>query len=200
MKELDKHFLNYVGIDEAGRGCVGGSMFFVGCKLKNEYTPNDIAFAVDSKVTKKEHRKIIYERLLDKIDFFSVKTTAIEIDKNGLSLSIKNSLTKIKEHFFNENILYDGNSNYKVENIETLVKADSKVTIVSAASIIAKYLKDLECEEIDKIYPEYGFINHSGYVNHKHCDKIIEFGYSPFHRKSYNIKKLQNLEIKDNLK
>lgn len=198
LKQLDNQYRSYVGVDEAGRGTLAGSMFFVGVKLKDEKDINKISHIDDSKKTTKEKRKEQIKQIEQYVDYIIVEKTASQIDKEGLSVCIKKSLKKIKDYFKNEKIIYDGNTNYKVEGIETLVKADSKISLVSVASIIAKYNKDLDSEKMHKKYPEYGFINHSGYVNKNHVQAIIDNGWTKYHRRSYNVKKLQGLNIKEN--
>ena len=197
LKQLDEHYKDYVGCDEAGRGCIGGSLFFVGCKLKPGISLDEISFAEDSKTTSKKKRIELAKRIKDLVDYKMAYATAHEIDRDGLSLSITKCLSEIKEHFCNDKILYDGNSSFKVENIETLVKADAKVSIVAAASILAKTLKDNESQNIHLEYPEYSFDTNSGYINKKHTDAIIKYGYTKYHRKSYNVKSLQGHNIID---
>lgn len=197
MKELDLFYKDYVGVDESGRGCVGGSLFFCGCKLKEGFTVEDIAFADDSKSMNKTKREALYIEIIKYVDYNLTSFNAQEIDELGLSLCLATSLNNVKEGFPKDKILYDGNCSYKVQGIETLVKADAKVSIVSCASIIAKHFKDAEMEELHSLYPEYSFNTNNGYINKKNTDAIIKHGYTPAHRKSYNLKALDGLEIKD---
>lgn len=197
--EFDARYAGYVGIDEAGRGCAAGSLIFVGVKLRDTAKIEDINWAYDSKKTKHKQRVEMAKALKPFVEYFVVETNSNEIDKYGLSYCISRSLERIKE-FFNAPIIYDGNTSYKVSGIETLIKGDDKVSLISVASIFAKLLKDKNSEKIHSEYPEYGFDSHSGYINEHHTNMIIEHGYCPYHRKSYNIKKLQGLLIKDNIR
>jgi ribonuclease HII len=199
-KEYDKLYSGYVGVDEAGRGTAAGELIFVGVKLKDTSNISDIAWADDSKKTKHEHRVAQAKKLKPHLDYCIVKSSAYEIDKYGLSYCIKKSLQDIKEHFPDTPIIYDGNTSYKVEDIETLVKGDSKVSLIAAASIFAKLIKDMDAKKMHEDYPEYGFDGHSGYVNAKHTQAIIDHGYCKYHRKSYNIKKLLEHDIGINVK
>ena len=199
-KEYDEIYKGYVGIDESGRGTASGKLFFVGCKLKENMDISEISWVDDSKKTKHAHRVLQAKKLKPYVDYKVASATAKEIDEFGLSYCIKRCLTEIKEHFNNYKIIYDGNTSYKVEGIETIVKGDSKVTLIACASIFAKLLKDKDAMKMHEDYPEYGFDTHSGYVNQKHTQMIIEHGYCPYHRQSYNIKKLQGHIIKDNIK
>jgi ribonuclease HII len=69
-----------------------------------------------------------------------------------------------------------------------MIKADGKVAVVSAASILAKVSRDRLMSGWDKFYPAYGFAGHKGYGTKSHLDAIAKFGYSDFHRKSFVIK------------
>ena len=192
LKELDERYRGYVGVDEAGRGCCGGALIFVGVQLKDDIPLENISFAVDSKTTSKKKRIDMAKRLKPLLNIKAVTKTAKEVDEKGLSCCIVECLTEIRD-YFKDFIIYDGNCSYKVDGIETLVKADAKVSLVAAASIFAKLLKDKDSEMIHKEFPEYGFDSHSGYVNELHTNNIIKYGYCKYHRKSYNIKKLSGL-------
>jgi ribonuclease HII len=196
MKELDSIYNDgWVGIDEAGRGCSGGSLFFVGAKLKPGVDISQIAFANDSKKTSHNQRVSMAKRLRELVQVCIVQSSAERVDEIGLSKCISTSLEKIKETFGDVKYVYDGNTSYKVPDIETVVKGDAKVSLISAASIFAKLRKDVESLRIHQEYPEYGFDTHSGYINEKHTNMIIQYGYTKYHRKSYNIKKLSGLNI-----
>lgn len=189
MKEYDKKYIGYVGIDESGRGTIAGNMYFVGARLKEGFNPEDIEYAIDSKKTNKKQRAELFNKLVNNVDYCLVSSSAEDIDNKGLSACSKSSLETIIEYFKGSKFIYDGNTTYKT-SVETLVKADDKVSLVSVASIIAKYYKDLEMENLHELHPEYNFIKNSGYGTKEHIDKIREFGYTRYHRKSFNIKGL----------
>lgn len=155
--------------------------------------------ADDSKKTTHTQREEIYQDIIKGVDYHLVKVEPSKIDKDGLSKCIKEALEEIINHFPNEKYLYDGKAKFGVENpnLETLVKADALVKGVGAASIIAKVHKDRLMEEHAKTYPQYGFETNSGYGTPKHIQAIIDYGYTPIHRRSYKIKQLQDKEIKD---
>jgi ribonuclease HII len=198
LKELDTKYQDYVGIDEAGRGNLAGSLIFVGATLKEGKTIEDIAFADDSKSMSKKKREELYNEVIKIVDYEVVETYASYIDNNGLSSACSFSLTHIKNHFKELNktkILYDGKTTFKVQGIETLVKADAKVSIVAAASIIAKVEKDKRMKIWDEKYPMYDWKNNAGYGTKGHIEAIKEFGWTEQHRRSFNVKALEGLEI-----
>lgn len=89
-------------------------------------------------------------------------------------------------HIQPEHVLVDGNKlpqwNYSAEAV---VKGDSRVAAISAASILAKVTRDWEMVELDKVYPGYGFADHKGYPTKVHMDALGKLGVSPIHRTSY---------------
>jgi ribonuclease HII len=200
LKDLDIKYKDYVGIDEAGRGNLSGSLIFVGAVLKEGKTVNDIAFADDSKAISKKKREKLYEEVIKVVDYEVVEIYPKYIDEAGLSESCRFSLEHIKNYFNSRGkskILYDGKTTFKVQGIETLVKADAKVSIVAAASIIAKVEKDKRMKEWDEKYPMYDWKNNAGYGTKAHIEAIKKYGYTEQHRRSFNVKALEGLGIKE---
>ena len=168
-------------------------MVFTGVKVTG-----DVSFADDSKKLSKKQREEMVDKIKRNVQHCTVITTAQEIDENGISLSIKNSLETIIKYFGDsEDYLYDGSCKFGVvhPNLETLVKADAKVKGVGAASIIAKHTKDVIMEDHDKKYPEYDFKNNAGYATKDHIDTIKKYGLTPIHRRSFQVKSLKTEHI-----
>lgn len=176
------------GIDEAGRGCIAGSMFVCGVLAKKNEI-DMLGNICDSKKLSRINRDKIYMRVLQlKIKHFVVKSDASKIDNFGLSYCIKNSLTKIILNIKADRFIFDGNSAFGVDNLEYLIKGDTLIPQISLASIIAKSMKDKESDMLDKIYPQYGLARHKGYATKTHIENIQKFSLSPIHRKSFKIK------------
>jgi len=195
LKELDKFYENYVGIDEAGLGNVAGSLIFVGAKIKEGYDIHDIAFANDSKSMSKKKREKLYEDVIKVVDYHVVEIYPKYIDENGKEQACKTALEMIKGHFRNDSesvkFVYDGNNAHGVQGLDMLVKADAKVSIVAAASIIAKVQKDIRMKEWDEKYPEYDWVQNAGYATKAHIQAIRENGFSEIHRMTFKIKELE---------
>lgn len=172
-----------VGIDEAGRGCAAGPLVVAGVKLLK-----DIEGLNDSKKISKKNREILAKEIKENSVFKIISISNKEIDEFGISKCMTKALQNIKDFFKDEKIIFDGNTSYKVEGIETMIKADSKVKEVSAASILAKTTKDEELNNLGKKYQNFSFENHSGYLTKKHIEEIKNFGLTDIHRHSYNIK------------
>lgn len=187
------------GIDEAGRGCVGGSLFICGVAYLDELIPTLSHLKIkDSKKLSHTQREQIATELLSNqnLSYHLVKKEAQEIDERGLSLCIREALEEIMESLISKceikKFIYDGNSTFKAQAplfvpFETLIKGDTLIHQISSASILAKYAKDLECQEIHALYPQYDFLSHSGYCTAKHKELISTLGYTPFHRKSFKL-------------
>ena len=180
------------GIDEAGRGCIAGPLVVAGVVLTSKIEGLD-----DSKKLSKNQREELFEIIIKNSFYRIVFTDNKTIDKMGLSFALRNSIQKIKNRINDCDSLIDGNSNYSVEGVRWMIKADAKISEVSAASILAKVSRDRYMLKIDKKYPLYGFKEHKGYGTKKHIQMIKEFGLSKIHRKSFKIKELREPTLFD---
>ena len=175
------------GIDEAGRGCIAGSLVIAGVVLKKS-----IDGLMDSKKLTELKRERLYPIIIENSEYHIVSFSSEQIDKKGLSVCMKEALEEIKKVFHGYHIIFDGNTNFGVDNIKTMIKADDKVAEVSAGSILAKVTRDREMVKDALLYPEYGFEKHKGYGTKNHIEAIKKYGYSVLHRKSYKIKSLES--------
>ena len=176
------------GIDEAGRGPIAGDLVVAGCILKKEI--NGLA---DSKKLTAKKREELFELIIANSTYHIVKHSPQQIDEFGLSTCMRNSLKEIISNIKADKYLFDGNTTFGVADLQTMIKADMKVAEVSAASILAKVTRDRSMIEMAKLYPEYRFEKHKGYITKLHIEKIKEFGYCDIHRKSYKVKALEGL-------
>jgi ribonuclease HII len=176
------------GIDEAGRGPIAGDLVVAGVILKKE-----IKGLADSKQLSAKKREQLFDLIVENTTYHIVKHSAQLIDELGLSQCMKNSLEEIVATLHADKYLFDGNTSFGVARLETMIKADTKVAEVSAASILAKVTRDRSMVEMAKLYPQYDFEKHKGYITKLHVEKIKEFGYCKIHRKSYKVKALEGL-------
>ena len=174
------------GIDEAGRGPLAGNLVVAGCILNAA-----VEGLNDSKKLSEKKRELLYEQIIPNAAYHIVEFSAQEIDEKGISLCIKSALLEIKEQLNADNYLFDGNSSFGVDGIETMIKADGKIAEVSAASILAKVTHDRDIIEQAKIYPQYQFEKHKGYGTKLHIEMIKKYGYCDIHRRSYKVKALE---------
>ncbi|MDA7816873.1 ribonuclease HII [Sulfurimonas sp.] len=174
------------GIDEAGRGPIAGDMVMAGCILNLHVDGLN-----DSKKLSEKKREALYEIIIKSSSYHVVKFSPKEIDENGISACIKKGLIEITTKLTCKEYLFDGNSNFGVTGLPTMIKADGKVAEVSAASIIAKVTHDRDILEEAKKYPEYCFEKHKGYGTALHVEMIKKYGYCDIHRRSYKLKALE---------
>ncbi|MEA1983547.1 MAG: ribonuclease HII [Campylobacterota bacterium] len=176
------------GIDEAGRGPIAGDLVVAGCIF---YSDTQIDGLNDSKKISEKKRYELFEEILPNTLNHVVVISAQELDEFGISKCMSKALEEIKYTLSADEYLFDGNTTFGVEGLETMIKADGKVAEVSAASILAKVVHDLNIIRDSKKYPEYGFEKHKGYGTKLHIEMIKEHGYSPIHRRSFKLKALQ---------
>jgi ribonuclease HII len=173
------------GIDEAGRGPLAGDLVIAGCIL-NRF----IDGLNDSKKLSEKKRESLYEAITKNSTYHIVKFSAKEIDELGISICLKRGLQEIIKNLPCQEYLFDGNSNFGIAGLPTMIKADGKVAEVSAASILAKVTHDRDIMELAKKYPQYQLEKHKGYGTALHIEMIMKHGYSEIHRKSYKLKAL----------
>ncbi|HIM75309.1 MAG TPA: ribonuclease HII [Campylobacterales bacterium] len=176
------------GIDEAGRGPIAGDLVVAGCIFNSD---TNISGLNDSKKISEKRRYEIFEEIVPNTSYHIVVISPQALDEFGISKCMTKALLEIKEHLPTDSYLFDGNTTFGVEGLDTMVKADGKVAEVSAASILAKVTHDRNIIRDAKIYPEYGFERHKGYGTAFHVEKIKEFGYCDIHRRSFKLKALQ---------
>jgi len=174
------------GIDEAGRGPIAGDLVIAGCILHSF-----IDGLNDSKKLSEKRRVSLFESIVQNSTYHIVSFSPKEIDENGISICIQRGLKEIMQTLTSQEYLFDGNSNFGVNGLKTMIKADTKVAEVSAASILAKVTHDREIIKEAKKYPEYQFERHKGYGTALHIEMIRKHGYCEIHRRSYKIKALE---------
>ena len=177
------------GCDEAGRGCLAGSVYAAAVILPDDYQ-NDLLN--DSKqLTEKRRYQLreIIER--DAVAWAVGIVTPEEIDKinilNASILAMHRALDQLKVR--PESIIVDGNRFKPYNNIPhtTIVKGDGKYLSIAAASILAKTYRDDYMNQLAEEYPQYDWLSNKGYPTKKHRDAIRQYGITPYHRKSYNL-------------
>ena len=177
------------GCDEAGRGCLAGSVYAAAVILPENYQ-NDLLNDSKQLTEKKRYqlREIIQR---DAVAWAVGIVTPEEIDKinilNASILAMHRALDQLKVR--PEAVIVDGNRFKKYQDLPhtTIVKGDGKYLSIAAASILAKTYRDDYMNELAKEYPQYDWLSNKGYPTKKHRDAIRQFGITPYHRKSYNL-------------
>ena len=177
------------GCDEAGRGCLAGSVYAAAVIFPADYQNEELN---DSKqlTDKKRHqlRKII-ER--DALAWAVGVVTPEEIDKinilNASILAMHRALDQLTVR--PEAIIVDGNRFKQYGKIPhtCIVKGDAKYLSIAAASILAKTYRDDYMDGLAEEYPQYDWKSNKGYPTKKHREAIRQYGVTPYHRMSYNL-------------
>ena len=206
MLDLEKEYYSekvkvIVGVDEAGRGPLCGPVVAAACILPKGYHNEHIN---DSKKLTEKKREIAYQEIINDALAYGVGIVdAKRIDEINIYQATKEAMSKAINQI---NISYDliltdamKLENQKVE-VVPIIKGDAKAESIAAASIIAKVTRDHMLEEMDRKYPQYGFIFHKGYGTKKHIEAIKKFGIiKGFHRETYEpIKSMIKEKTKNN--
>ena len=174
------------GVDEAGRGPLAGPVYAAAVILDSEAQIDGLQ---DSKKLTARRRDALAEQIKDmSLAWCIAQCSEEEIDQFNILQATMLAMKRAVEglSLTPELALIDGN---RCPNLlipaEAIVKGDSKVEVISAASILAKTARDAACLEMHEKYPEYAFDRHKGYPTVLHLERLREHGVSPVHRKSY---------------
>lgn len=177
------------GCDEAGRGCLAGSVFAAAVILPAGY---DNAALNDSKKLTERRRYELREQIMADAEAWAVgEVTPEEIDRINILkasfLAMHRALDRLKVR--PEAVIVDGNRfvPYRDLPYTTVVKGDGKYQAIAAASILAKTFRDDYMKSLHREYPCYGWDGNKGYPTAEHRRAIREHGVSPYHRMSYNL-------------
>jgi ribonuclease HII len=172
------------GVDEAGRGPLAGPVVAAAVILDDL---NPIAGLADSKKLTALKRERLYDEIRAKALCCSIaEATVEEIDELNILQATMLAMRRAVEglRLKPTKVLVDGNRLPVLA--EAIVKGDSKVQAISAASILAKVHRDRWCQELHAQYPQYGFDAHKGYGTAAHLQALKEHGATPWHRKSFS--------------
>ncbi len=194
MKRSIQTKLLEAGCDEAGRGPLAGPVVGAAVILPKKFKH---ALLNDSKQVSEANRLILKDYIEQHALAWAIGIVDHqEIDKlnilNATFLAIHRALDQLKPKA--EYIAMDGNrfANYPFTPHECIVKGDSKLMNIAAASILAKTTRDEIMKQYHQEYPMYGWEQNKGYPTRKHREAIQEFGVSPIHRMSFKLLKEEN--------
>ena len=175
------------GVDEVGRGPLAGDVVAAAVILPEKHSIQGLA---DSKALTAHQRQALYKEIIEQaIDFSVARASVAEIDHYNILQSTMMAMRravmglKVKPDF----VAVDGNRLPKWEYpAEAVVKGDGRVEVISAASIIAKVVRDAEMIELEAKYPGYGFAKNKGYGTAQHLEALKRLGATPIHRRSFS--------------
>ncbi len=177
------------GCDEAGRGCLAGSVYAAAVIFPENYQNEELN---DSKKLTDKRRKQLREIIQrDAVAWAVGIVTPEEIDKinilNASILAMHRALDQLKVR--PEAVIVDGNrfKSYQSLPHTTIVKGDGKYLSIAAASILAKTYRDDYMDKLAEEYPQYDWLSNKGYPTKKHREAIRQYGITPYHRKTFNM-------------
>ncbi len=176
----------FCGVDEAGRGPLAGPVCAAAVILPDTVV---IPGLNDSKKLSAARREALYDVIVEKAVSFAIAFASVEEIE---ALNIKGATYLAMDRAVAELepvpalALVDGNDKNElaVPSIK-VVKGDGLCASIAAASILAKVTRDRYMEEMDALYPEYGFAAHKGYGTAAHYAALRQYGPCPIHRPTY---------------
>ena len=196
---LPHYYSNLIeaGCDEAGRGCLAGSVYAAAVILPRDY---DNPLLNDSKKLTEKRRKDLRDQIVrDAVAWAVGVVTPEEIDKinilNASFLAMHRALDQLAVR--PEAVIVDGNRFKPYHDLPytTIVKGDGKYQSIAAASILAKTFRDEYMDSLANEYPYYDWQKNKGYPTKAHREGIRVHGPSPYHRMSYNLMGATQLEL-----
>ena len=177
------------GCDEAGRGCLAGSVFAAAVILPPDFKNDDLN---DSKQLSEKKRYALRPVIEKEAIAWAVGiVTPEEIDKINILkasfLAMHRAIDQLQVR--PEHLLIDGNRFTPYPDIKhtTVVKGDGKYLSIAAASILAKTYRDAYMDELAKEYPDYHWTENKGYPTKAHREAIRTIGITPYHRKTFTL-------------
>ena len=171
------------GVDEVGRGCLAGPVTAAAVIIKNP-----ISGLKDSKILTPAKRKVLADQIKEDSIFSLASISNKKIDEINIHqaslLAMREAIIKLP--IKPDLVFVDGKFVPNVNlNCKAIIGGDKLISEISAASIIAKANRDEFMIKLDKKYPKYEFIRNKGYGTAFHLNMLKEFGYTPYHRKSF---------------
>lgn len=185
------------GCDEAGRGCLAGSVYAAAVILPPDY--HNERLNDSKKLTARQRYALRQDIERDAVAWAVGVVTPQEIDRinilNASILAMHRALDQLQVR--PEAIIVDGNrfKPYRDLPHTTIVKGDGKYLSIAAASILAKTYRDDEMIRLAQEYPDYDWQHNMGYPTRKHREAIRQHGITPYHRRTFNLLGSEELTI-----
>lgn len=185
------------GCDEAGRGCLAGSVYAAAVILPPDY--HNERLNDSKKLTARQRYALRQDIERDAVAWAVGVVTPQEIDQinilNASILAMHRALDQLQVR--PEAIIVDGNRFKPYHDLPhtTIVKGDGKYLSIAAASILAKTYRDDEMVRLAQQYPDYDWQHNMGYPTRKHREAIRQHGITPYHRRTFNLLGSEELTI-----
>ena len=175
--------MRIIGVDEAGRGPLVGSVVAAAVILPVNFY---LVGLTDSKKLTEKKREYFYSKITQECLWSVAEASSAEIDDINIlqatMLAMTRAIKSLQHQLIVKNqdeifkVLVDGNRCPNVANCLAIVKGDLIEPVISAASVIAKVTRDRQMKELDARFPEYGFKSHKGYGTKEHLAALSKYG------------------------
>ena len=186
QKLADAGYTAVCGVDEAGRGPLCGPVVAAACILPTGLVIDGLN---DSKKLSPKKRDKVFDLIRENAIAYCIAEASVEeIDRLNI---LEATLLAMRRAIDGLSLpadfaLIDGNVDRDFQiPAQAVIGGDAKSPSIAAASILAKVTRDRGCEELDRLYPQYGIAKHKGYGTKAHMDALREHGPSPIHRKQF---------------
>lgn len=183
--------LCFIGVDEAGRGPLAGPVVSASCYIPDHVSIEGIG---DSKSISAENRELLFDQITTHPDIIYAVTIVDNLVIDEINIlqatlrGMRESAIQVMHNLDGRSwmVLVDGNRDPLI-GVETrlVVKGDTKVYSIAAASILAKVTRDRMMLQYDEEFPQYGFKQHKGYPTKSHIEAIKKFKPCPIHRMTF---------------
>lgn len=202
IENSNKPFI--IGADEVGYGALSGPLVVCGVRAPKNWFIDGLG---DSKKLSAKKREIMRDKLnilIEKkeIEWHLAERSNNHIDKHGVAVSLKDAYVEVFTNLYGSDCLIISDGILKFDNplvanydMVSLIKADSKIPTVMAASILAKTYRDAKMKGFHLLHPNYGWDSNVGYGSRDHLEAISKYGPSPLHRFSYAP--MKNMKVDD---
>ncbi len=184
-EEAYKQGYKYIcGCDEAGRGPMAGPLVASGVILPVGYK---LDYLDDSKKLSEKRREELFEIIKRDALYYEIEVISVEdVDKLNVYEASKLAMTRCVNRMKKTDYVLTDCMPLDINlPVLSLVKGDAKSASIAAASILAKVTRDHIMKELDKVYPQYEFAKHKGYVTKRHLELLEKYGPCIMHRKSF---------------
>ena len=187
LAEFDQAFRlrgSIAGMDEVGRGPLAGSVVTACVMMPPE--PR-ILWVDDSKKLSESRREKVYDEIMALALFVGIgQVGPEEIDRINILQATRKAMEQAAAAAPADLFLVDAVQGLRLPGEEiALIRGDALSYSIAAASIVAKVTRDRQMAEMDRLYPEYGFIRNKGYGTREHIEALRKYGPCPIHRRSF---------------
>lgn len=184
----------FIGADECGYGSLAGPLIVCGVKAPRNWTLEGLN---DSKKLSAKKRELMRDKLKEliskkEIEWYLAERSNMHIDKHGVAFSLKEAYVEVFTNLYSDDCLIISDGILKFDNpavanydMISLIKADTQIPTVMAASILGKTFHDEHMKLAHRMNPNYDWGSNMGYRSKKHLEGLNKFGPSLLHRFSY---------------